>query len=80
MNLKQLFGIDRQVKRACIGDIHSACLNIGQLYQLFLNSQNARERANYLVALSNLGADLSEIAKNTETEPEREVYRQLEKG
>jgi hypothetical protein len=80
LNIKQLFGVDRQVKKAAIGDIHSACLNIGQLYQMFLNSHTKTERANYLIALSNLGADLAEIAKVTEVEPEREVYRQLEKG
>lgn len=80
MNLKQLFGIDRQVKRAAIGDIHSACLNIGQLYQGFLNSHIARERANYLIALGNLGTDLAEIAKQTDCEPEREIFRQLGGG
>jgi hypothetical protein len=81
MNLNNIFGLNKQVKRHPMGNVHSHMMNLQQLYQHhFLNSHDAKARASALIAMHNLCLDMAEVCLHTEAEPEKEIYKQLESG
>jgi hypothetical protein len=78
INLARLNSIDKLVKARVLPNIHMQYLNLTQLYQLFLNSYEKKQRLEYLMAMHNLAKDFSEVCLITNAEPEAEIYKQLE--
>lgn len=78
ITLAQLGGVDNLVKARVVGNIHLQYLNMCQLYQLFLNSYEKKQRLEYLMAMRNLCLEMAEVCLYTNAEPESGVYTQME--